>query len=98
MYAIRSYYVPTSDAWPDTTRAMTSPVQPFRISIPESSIADLKERLARTRWPDEPPLEPWTTGTSVAYAQSLCEDWRSRFDWRAWEARLNAFPQFKALV
>jgi pimeloyl-ACP methyl ester carboxylesterase len=75
---------------------MSSPVRPFRISIPESSIADLKERLARTRWPDEPPLEPWTTGTSVAYAQSLCEDWRSRFDWRAWEARLNAFPQFKA--
>jgi len=75
---------------------MTSAVQPFRISIPDASIADLKERLARTRWPDEPPLEPWSTGTPVDYAKALCEDWRSRFDWRAWEATLNAFPQFKA--
>ena len=67
---------------------------PFTLHIPDTAIADLRERLARTRWPDEPPLEPWATGTSVAYAQELCEYWRTRFDWRAWEARLNSFPQF----
>ncbi len=74
---------------------MTSAVQPFRISIPQASITDLNERLARTRWPDEPPLDAWSTGTSLAYAKDLCGYWRERFDWRAWEAKLNDFPQFK---
>jgi microsomal epoxide hydrolase len=70
----------------------------FRLQVPDAALQDLKERLARTRWPDEPPLEPWTTGASLAYVKELCEYWRTRFDWRAWEAKLNAFPQFKAQV
>jgi microsomal epoxide hydrolase len=70
----------------------------FRLDVPDAALADLKERLARTRWPDEPPLEPWSTGSSLAYVRELCEYWRDRFDWRAWEARLNAFPQFAASV
>jgi microsomal epoxide hydrolase len=70
-------------------------VQPFRLEVPQAALEDLKARLARTRWPDEPPLEPWTTGASLAYVRELCEYWRTRFDWRAWEATLNAFPQFK---
>ncbi len=72
---------------------MTGP-QPFRLAVSDSSIADLRERLARTRWPDEPPLEPWSTGTSLAYLQELAEYWRTKFDWRAQEARLNAFEQY----
>jgi microsomal epoxide hydrolase len=68
--------------------------QPFTLHVPDADIADLKERLKRTRWPDEPPLEPWSTGTSLAYAQNLTEYWRSNFDWRAWEAKLNGFRQF----
>jgi microsomal epoxide hydrolase len=72
---------------------MPSP-KPFTLQIPAADIADLRDRLARTRWPDEPPLEPWSTGTSLAYAKELCEDWRTRFDWRQWEARLNGFRQF----
>jgi microsomal epoxide hydrolase len=76
---------------PDTPRE-------FRLDVPDAALRDLKERLARTRWPDEPPLEPWSTGASLAYVKELCEHWRERFDWRAWEARLNAFPQFKANV
>jgi microsomal epoxide hydrolase len=68
--------------------------RPFKLLIPDAAIADLRERLARTRWPDEPPLEPWSTGTSVAYLRGLAEYWRSGFDWRTWEAKLNAFPQF----
>jgi len=70
----------------------------FRLQVPDADLRDLRERLARTRWPDEPPLEPWSTGTSLAYVKDLCEYWRSRFDWRAWEARLNAFAQFTAQV
>ena len=67
----------------------------FRLDVPDEAIADLRSRLQRVRWPDEPPLEPWSTGTSVAYLQDLVRYWQSRFDWRSWEAKLNAFRQFK---
>jgi pimeloyl-ACP methyl ester carboxylesterase len=74
---------------------MSAPApKPFSLAIPDAAISDLRERLARTRWPDEPPLEPWSSGTSVAYLKSLTDYWRSGFDWRQWEAKLNAFPQF----
>jgi microsomal epoxide hydrolase len=66
----------------------------FRLDVTDSALADLRERLQRTRWPDEPPLEPWSTGTSVAYLKELAAYWLERFDWRAWEAKLNAFPQY----
>jgi microsomal epoxide hydrolase len=68
---------------------------PFRLQVAEDVLADLQARLARARWPDEPPLEPWSTGTSVAYLKRLVDYWRTGFDWRAQEARLNAFRQFK---
>jgi pimeloyl-ACP methyl ester carboxylesterase len=72
---------------------MTTP-KPFTLHVPESAIADLRERLARTRLPDEPALAPWSTGASLAYVTSLLDYWRDGFDWRAWEGKLNAFPQF----
>ncbi len=68
--------------------------KPFRLQVPDAAIADLRERLARTRWPDEPPLAPWSSGTSVAYLKALVEYWRNDFDWRAQEAKLNALPQY----
>ena len=67
---------------------------PFTLHIPDADIADLRARLARTRFPDEPPLAPWSTGTSLAYLKSLVDYWQNGFDWRAWEAKLNGFPQF----
>jgi len=67
---------------------------PFELHVPDAVLADLRERLARTRWPDEPPLAPWSTGASVEYLQPLVEYWRTRFDWRAQEAKLNRFRQF----
>ncbi|MGH6628656.1 MAG: epoxide hydrolase family protein, partial [Burkholderiales bacterium] len=60
------------------------------------ALGDLKERLARTRWPDEPPIEPWSTGSGLQYMKGLTDYWRETFDWRAWEATLNAFPQYIA--
>ena len=68
---------------------------PFTLHVPDADIADLRERLARTRFPDEAPGEPWAYGTSVDYLRGLVDYWRDGFDWRAQEARLNAFPQFK---
>lgn len=74
---------------------MTSSVRPFQLHIPDSAIVDLRERLARTRFPDQAPGEPWAYGTDVAYLERLIEHWRTAFDWRAQEARLNAFAQYK---
>jgi len=70
--------------------------QPFSLRVPDNAITDLRERLARTRFPDQAPGDPWAYGTSVDYLRGLIEYWCTNFDWRAQEARLNAFPQFKA--
>lgn len=69
--------------------------QPFQLHVPDADIADLKERLARTRWPEPFPGEPWAHGADGAYLRDLVEHWRTRFDWRAEEARLNALPNYK---
>jgi pimeloyl-ACP methyl ester carboxylesterase len=68
---------------------------PFHLHIPDETLQDLRQRLTRVRWPDEPPGTPWSTGSSVAYMQDLVAYWRDGFDWRAQEAALNRFQQFK---
>ena len=72
---------------------MSKPV-PFSLHAPDAAIADLRERLARTRFPDQAG-EPWAYGTDVAYMQELVDYWQSGFDWRAAEAKLNALPQYR---
>ena len=72
--------------------------KPFSLEIPADAIADLRERLARTRFPDQAPDAPWAYGTDVGWMRALVDDWRDRFDWRAQEARLNSFPQFKVAL
>ena len=69
-------------------------IRPFRIDIPQSDLDDLHDRLARTRWPDELPGVGWSRGVPLDYLKGLVEYWRTGYDWRAWEARLNEFPQF----
>ena len=71
---------------------------PFTLHVPDRDIADLRDRLARTRFPDQAPGAPWAYGTDVGYLRRLMAHWRDSFDWRAQEARLNAFPQFKVPV
>ena len=73
---------------------VTHVLTPFELRIPDEALADLRARLARVRFPDEPPLAAWSTGASVDYMRELVEYWRDRFDWRAQEARLNAFRQY----
>jgi pimeloyl-ACP methyl ester carboxylesterase len=77
---------------------MNARPEPFALNIPDTAIVDLRERLARTRFPDQAPGEPWVYGTSVEYMRGLAEYWRTRFDWRAQEGRLNAFPQYKTAL
>jgi len=71
---------------------------PFRIEVLEGVLADLRERLARTRWPDQAPGAPWAYGADLAYVMELCAYWRERYDWRKHEALLNGFRQFTAPV
>jgi pimeloyl-ACP methyl ester carboxylesterase len=76
---------------PDRTDAE---IRPFRIDTPQADLDDLQERLARTRWPDELPGVGWSYGVPLYYVKELAEYWRTGYDWREWEARLNEFPQF----
>jgi microsomal epoxide hydrolase len=76
----------------------TSTPKPFTLHVPDAEIAELRQRLARTRWPDEPPGEPWSTGTSLSYMKGFADYWQTGFDWRAWEGKLNGFRQFTATV
>ncbi|MCF3123084.1 epoxide hydrolase [Streptomyces arenae] len=69
-------------------------IHPFEIAVPQAELDDLRERLTRTRWPVEIPGEGWRRGTPVAYLKELVAHWADGYDWRAWEARLNAYPQF----
>ncbi len=71
-------------------------MQSFRIHIPEETLADLDRRLAATRWPDEIDAAAWDYGANLAYLKELVEYWRTAYAWRAHEARLNEFPNFRA--
>ncbi|MCP2259137.1 Pimeloyl-ACP methyl ester carboxylesterase [Streptoalloteichus tenebrarius] len=66
----------------------------FSIDIPQSDLDDLADRLDRTRWPDELPDAGWSYGVNRDYLRELVRYWRTDYDWRAHEARLNAHPQF----
>jgi epoxide hydrolase len=72
---------------------MSEQIEPYRIAIPQSDLDDLTARLGRARWPDEMPGVEWRQGVPLAYLKELAGYWRTAFDWRAAEARLNAFSQ-----
>jgi pimeloyl-ACP methyl ester carboxylesterase len=69
-------------------------IRPFRIDIPAAELDDLRDRLARTRWPDQLPDVAWDYGIALDDVRELASYWRTGYDWRVHEARLNSFPQF----
>ena len=73
-------------------------IQSFNIAVAQTDLDDLRERLARTRWPDELPGVGWSRGVPLGYLKELAEYWRTGYDWRALEAKLNAFPQFTTTI
>ena len=86
-------------------------IRPFRIDVPQADLDDLDDRLAHTRWANELPLEShtslgqrslvppgWEYGVPVSYVKELVEYWRTGYDWRAWEAKLNSYPQFTTTI
>lgn len=72
----------------------TPALDPFRAAVPEADLADLRDRLGRTRWPDELPGVGWDHGVPLGYMKELVAYWRDEYDWRGDEARLNRFEQF----
>jgi epoxide hydrolase len=73
-------------------------VTPFRVEIGDDAVDDLRQRLRRTRWPEPEPVDDWSQGVPLAYLQELCSYWADSYDWRAAEARLNAFPQYRTII
>jgi len=67
-------------------------IRPFRIDIPQADLDDLLGRLARTRWPDQPPGTGWTRGVPLGYLKELAAYWADGYDWRKQEARLSEHP------
>jgi pimeloyl-ACP methyl ester carboxylesterase len=77
---------------------MSEAVQPFTLSIDQAQIDDLRRRLDHTRWPDAETVDDWTQGAPLAKVRALCEHWRTGYDWRRCEARLNGLGQFKTEI
>ena len=75
-----------------------SDIREFRIEIGDDVLQDLKLRLEATRWPDAETPDDWSQGVPLAYMREICAYWANEYDWRATEARLNAFPQYKTEV
>jgi pimeloyl-ACP methyl ester carboxylesterase len=73
-------------------------LRPFRVHVEESVLQDLSERLARTRWPDRIQGSAWASGVDLEYLRELLAYWRTGFDWRAAERRLNALDHFVTRV
>ncbi|MER5884897.1 epoxide hydrolase [Streptomyces sp. NPDC001941] len=81
-----------------TTPHSDAGIRPFRLSVPESELEDLRHRLDRTRWPDQLPGVGWEYGVPLGYLRDLAHHWRHAYDWRAAEARLNEWPQFTTTI
>jgi pimeloyl-ACP methyl ester carboxylesterase len=77
---------------------VTTEILPFRIDIPQAELDDLRDRLARTRWPDQLPGVGWDYGIPLEYVRELASYWRDEYDWRVHEARLNGFGQFTTAI
>ena len=77
---------------------MSDEITPFQIDIPDADVDDLHQRLRQTRWPDPETVDDWSQGIPLGYVRELCGYWLERYDWRASEARLNRFPQFRTEI
>jgi len=76
----------------------TQDVIPFKIRVPQEALDDLKRRLESTRWPERETVGDWSQGVPFQKAQALIAYWRDKYDWRRFEARLNAFPQYRTQI
>jgi pimeloyl-ACP methyl ester carboxylesterase len=74
--------------------APTATPEPFTVHVDGAVLDDLRRRLERVRWPDQAPGDPWALGIPVDVVHEAVAHWRDHYDWRAREARINAWPNF----
>lgn len=75
-----------------------SDIKPFHIAVGDDVLADLKDRLHRTRWPEAELVDDWSQGAPLDWIQDICRYWAGQYDWRQRETRLNRFAQFKTEI
>jgi pimeloyl-ACP methyl ester carboxylesterase len=80
---------------PDANSSANMRIAPFTIPFSQPAVDDLRERLRRTRWPDEIPGANWEYGVDLKFLQQICEYWRERFDWQAQVERLSIFHHYR---
>lgn len=73
---------------------LSGAIRPFRINVPEQDLTDLRQRLLATRLPDRETVSDQSQGVQLATIQQLVHYWKTDYDWRKVEARLNALPQY----
>ena len=73
-------------------------IEPFQVNVSQEILDDLYERLERTRWPDEVYQAGWRYGADLSYMKELADYWRTTFDWRAQEQRINSFANYQAVI
>jgi hypothetical protein len=69
-------------------------IRPFRIDVTENELVELRRRILATRWPEHETVANDSQGVPLAMAQEVAHHWATEYDWRKWDARLNALPQF----
>jgi pimeloyl-ACP methyl ester carboxylesterase len=79
---------------PDLPKLDSERIEPFKIDVPDAVLRDLRERLGRVRWPNQIEGSGWEYGVPVEYMREFVEHWRTKYDWREQERKLNALPQF----
>ncbi len=77
---------------------MPEAISPFRIDVPQATLDDLRERLGKTRLPDQIPGTEWDYGAELGAIRDLIEYWRDGYDWRRHEAELNSYPNFTTSI
>ncbi len=74
--------------------AQDASIRPFRVSIPQTTIDDMRRRITATQWPEKETVPDSSQGVPLGAMQQLARYWATGYDWRKVEAKLNALPQF----
>jgi epoxide hydrolase len=73
-------------------------IMPFTYRAPQIALDDLRQRLMRVRWPERETVTDWSQGVPVGKLRALVEYWRTDYDWRLCEAKLNGFDQYRTEI
>ncbi|CAF0864037.1 unnamed protein product [Rotaria sordida] len=80
------------------TQATSNTIEPFHVNIPQSALDDLKLRLDLVRWPERETVTDWSQGVPLVKARALIDYWRTKYDWRRFESKINKLPHFRTTI